>query len=122
MLLEAGGHAVRIVYSGADALKAADDFKPEVVLCDIGLPGMDGREVASRLRARRDRPAVLVAVTGWGTEHDRVRTLAAGFDHHLVKPIDAASLDEIFDGLQAGSVAAPEAAVSAASPAAAPRR
>ena len=70
--------------------------EPHVVLLDIGMPGMDGYEVARRLRevARRDR-VTLVALTGWGQDEDRRRVREAGFDHHLVKPVDLASLQAL---------------------------
>ena len=81
------GHQVLIAYSGEDALTGAIDFKPEVGLLDIGMPHMDGYELASRLRRE---PALenlfLVAITGWGQEEDRRRALSAGFDAHLTKP------------------------------------
>jgi len=99
MLLESHGHVTRVAYSGPEALQAADEFGPQVVLCDVGLPGMDGHEVASRLRARRDRPLLLVAVTGWGSESDRLRTTEAGFDKHLVKPVDLDAIVGIFSAI-----------------------
>lgn len=77
---------------GADALKAADAFQPQVVLLDIGIPGIDGYEVAQRLRSGGDPGLRLVAITGYGQEEDRRRSKAAGFDLHLVKPVDAESL------------------------------
>jgi CheY-like chemotaxis protein/two-component sensor histidine kinase len=89
MLLELLGHHVRIVHDGAAALAEARADAPDVMLVDIGLPGMDGYAVA---RAIRDDAALgaitLVALTGYGREEDRLRTVAAGFDHHLVKPVD----------------------------------
>ena len=80
---------VRAAHGGPEALAVAGDFRPEVVLLDIGMPGMDGYEVARRLRSSPDsRAALLVALTGWGQESDRRRAKEAGFDHHLVKPVD----------------------------------
>jgi signal transduction histidine kinase/CheY-like chemotaxis protein len=94
--LETGGHEIRTAYGGAAALHAADEFGPEVVLCDIGMPGIDGHAVAMRLRAdRRHASTVLVALTGWGSEEDRRRTRRTGFDFHLVKPVSAEAVDEI---------------------------
>jgi CheY-like chemotaxis protein len=89
MLLALDGHDVRAAYSGPEALELAKTFEPEVALLDIGMPGMDGYELAGRLRDLpfRRRP-LLVAVTGWGQMTDQERTLAAGFDRHLTKPID----------------------------------
>jgi len=93
MLLEMGGHEVRTCYDGPAALTEAELFCPEVVLLDIGLPGMDGFEVARRLRAREASPRpLLVALTGYGQAEDVRRSREAGFDHHLVKPADPAAL------------------------------
>jgi PAS domain S-box-containing protein len=93
MLLELHGHRVRTVGDAHAALEAASAEQPDVALVDIGLPGMDGYELARRLRAREDQPVpVLVALTGYGLERDKERAAAAGFDAHLVKPVD---LDEL---------------------------
>jgi CheY-like chemotaxis protein len=93
-LLEALGASVQVVYSGRAALDMLDSFDPDAVLLDIGMPEMDGYEVARRLRLQpRWQGLVIVALTGWGQEEDRQRTRAAGFDYHLVKPTD-------LDGLQ----------------------
>jgi CheY-like chemotaxis protein len=95
-LLELTGHEVRIAHDGPAALEAARTFRPEVALLDIGLPGMDGYEVARRLR---EQPAtqrtLLVALTGWGQAEDRRRSREAGFDHHLTKPADPEALQEL---------------------------
>jgi len=89
MLLEATGHDVQLAYDGPTALRAAMDFRPNVVLLDIGLPGLDGYEVAKRIR---EQPTltniVLVAMTGYGNSADQRRSDEAGFNHHLVKPAD----------------------------------
>ena len=78
------------------ALRAAEARPPQVALLDIGLPGMDGYELARRLRARPGLArAVLVALTGWGQEEDRRRAREAGFDHHLVKPVELSALREL---------------------------
>jgi signal transduction histidine kinase/ActR/RegA family two-component response regulator len=96
MLLRLWGHDVAVAHDGPAALRAADAQRPQVALLDIGLPGMDGYELARRLRARPglDRTA-LVALTGWGQEEDRRRSQEAGFDHHLVKPVDLSALQEL---------------------------
>jgi PAS domain S-box-containing protein len=96
LLLELWGHDVRITYDGWSALAEAPDFLPEFILLDIGLPGLDGYEVARRLRSdpRLDR-TVLIAMTGYGQEQDRLLALEAGFSHHLVKPVDPAVLREL---------------------------
>ncbi|GHA73940.1 GAF domain-containing protein [Cognatilysobacter bugurensis] len=97
MLLELGGHEVRIAHSGPDAIDAAASGDCDVVFLDIGLPGFDGYEVARRLRAKAGPAPVLVAVTGWGNEEDRRLAQDAGFDHHLVKPVDPAVLLPLLD-------------------------
>jgi len=93
MALDAAGVAHRVVHDGPNALAMADMFSPDAVLLDIGMPGMDGYEVARRLRAHPDHARVLlVALTGWSHEQDHVHSQAAGFDHHLRKP---AELDQL---------------------------
>jgi PAS domain S-box-containing protein len=88
LALGATGHEVRLAADGLSALQAADEFQPDVVLLDIGLPGIDGYEVGRRLRAARGpKGVVLVALTGHGREEDRRQARDAGFDHHLVKPV-----------------------------------
>lgn len=88
-LLELLGADVRVVHDGESALDAFDAFHPRVTLLDLGMPGMDGYEVARRIRARPDAGGVaLIALTGWGQERDRRRTAEAGFDGHLTKPVD----------------------------------
>ena len=93
MLLQAEGAEVRIAYDGPAALATLDSMRPDVVLMGLGMPGMDGCEVARRIRAdQRFRGVRLVALTGWGQESDRLRTRDSGFDHHLTKPVDYAML------------------------------
>jgi len=95
-LLRLQAHEVRVAYDGLAALAAARDMNPDVVLLDIGLPKMDGLEVARSLRARADGPRpLLVAMTGFGQAEDRARTAAAGFDHHLTKPVDPSLLQSL---------------------------
>jgi PAS domain S-box-containing protein len=102
MMLELFGHRAEVVHGGADALTRAVRRTPQLVFCDIGMPGMSGHEVAAALRRM---PALtgtlLVAVTGWGTSADRERALAAGFDVHVPKPIDAATVQRLL--VQAGA-------------------
>ncbi|HTU16905.1 MAG TPA: response regulator [Gemmataceae bacterium] len=93
MLLEIGGHETRLCYDGQTGLAEAEAFRPEVVLLDIGLPELDGLEVARRLRALELSPRpMLVALTGYGQADDVRRSQEAGFDHHLVKPADPQTL------------------------------
>jgi signal transduction histidine kinase/DNA-binding response OmpR family regulator len=110
MLLELYGHELRKAADGPTALALADEFKPQLVLCDLGLPGMDGYEVARRLResdlGERMR---LVAITGYAQEEDRRRAREAGFDDHLVKPVDPMLLLEMLQGLASAGTPAREA-------------
>jgi PAS domain S-box-containing protein len=96
MLLEASGHHVQTAYTGRQALELARTFHPHALLLDIGLPDIDGYKVARQVRATPwGRSAVLVAVTGWGQEQDRLRAVEAGFDQHLVKPISAEMVESL---------------------------
>ena len=91
MLLETLGHEVRTMHDGTSALAIVDEFRPEVVILDIGLPGMDGFALARELRKRPStRDVLLIALTGYGGDEDRLRARDAGFDHHLVKPVSFA--------------------------------
>jgi CheY-like chemotaxis protein len=96
LLLQESGHLVRVAHTGPNGLAAALDFRPDVMLLDIGLPELDGFEVAKRIR---QQPAlhniVLIAMTGYGREKERQRSQEAGFDHHLVKPADFGTLEQI---------------------------
>jgi two-component system CheB/CheR fusion protein len=96
-ILKQDGHAAEPVYSASEALARVDTFEPDVVLLDIGLPGMDGFEVARRIRAGGSTARV-VALTGYGRSDDIARTRAAGFDAHLVKPVDLDTLMRRLDG------------------------
>jgi signal transduction histidine kinase/ActR/RegA family two-component response regulator len=96
MLLRLWGHEVTVAHDGPAALRAAETQCPEVALLDISLPGMDGYELARRLHSHpRLGRTVLVALTGWGLEEDRRRSQEAGFEHHLVKPVDLTELQEL---------------------------
>src|SRR5215470_13472153 len=94
-LLTMLGHECRAVDSGAKALEEAEAFRPDVAILDIGLPDISGYDVARKLRAMLGAKLFLAAVTGWGQAQDRARAFAAGFDHHVLKPADAAKLKEI---------------------------
>jgi signal transduction histidine kinase len=94
--LELSGHLVELACSGTDGVQAARRFHPEVVLCDLGLPGMTGFEVAAQLRRDPETSsAKLIAVTGYGRDEDRRRSKEAGFDLHLTKPVDPAQLRQV---------------------------
>src|SRR5690349_18769741 len=98
MLLSFSGHEVRVAHDGAAALDAVRDFRPDVAFLDIGMPGLTGYEVAQAVRAEPwGRDIKLIAVTGWGQPDDRVRARTAGFDRHLIKPIDPAEVDRLLD-------------------------
>jgi len=89
---------VEAAYDGFQAIETARAFEPEYVLLDIGLPGMDGYEVATRLKSEGCcKEAVIIAISGYGQEEDRRRSKAASFDHHLVKPVDFDSLISLND-------------------------
>jgi CheY-like chemotaxis protein len=99
-LLRLPGHEVRTASDGAQALETIQQFTPDVAVLDIGLPVIDGYELATRLRSQlADKPLTLIALTGYGQRHDQERSRRAGFDHHLVKPVDAQTLLELVHGL-----------------------
>ena len=93
MLLKALGNVVRTAFDGRSAIKIAEDFRPEIILLDIGMPTMNGFETAARIRETPwGGSVVLAALTGWGQEEDKRRTREAGFDYHFVKPVEASAL------------------------------
>jgi CheY-like chemotaxis protein len=99
-LLELEGHRVLVETDPCAALERARDEKPEVMLLDIGLPTLDGYELARRLRqAPETASATLIALTGYGRDEDRRRSHQAGFDHHLVKPVDPERLSSLLSSL-----------------------
>ena len=106
-LLELSGHEVRTAYSGLSALKILEQFRPQAILLDIGLPDVTGYEVARRIRSSgwgRDVP--LIAITGWGQESDRRLAFEAGFDHHLTKPVESETVESLLKSVAAASTAA----------------
>lgn len=106
MILQFLGADVRIARDGPEALKTYDAYDPSVVLLDIGMPGMDGYEVARTIRAKYpQRHAAIVALTGWGQENDRRTARDAGFDHHLVKPAELATLQALLTSLESSATA-----------------
>jgi DNA-binding response OmpR family regulator len=100
-LLGLQGHDVRTAHDGMQALDEVMRFAPDVVILDIGMPGMNGYKVAAELR-ERNVDVLLIAVTGWGQEEDRHRSRVAGFDYHLVKPVDFTTLSELLAARAAG--------------------
>ena len=97
MLLQMENHEVRVVNDGQAALAAFAEFQPEVALLDIGMPALNGYEVARSIRRKRGPAVTLIAVTGWGQERDKANALFAGFNYHFTKPVD---LDQIMDILR----------------------
>jgi CheY-like chemotaxis protein len=98
LLLQALGNDVRTVHDGRRAVEESEAFRPDVALLDIGMPGLDGYEVARLIRSKPwGAGIVLIALTGWGDEEDVRRSREAGFDRHLLKPIDIAPLREALD-------------------------
>ncbi len=99
--LEQLGHEVRVARTGPDGVALIFEAHPDVVLCDIGLPGMDGNDVCRRVVQGMPEPPVMVALTGWGMEADRRRTVEAGFRHHIVKPVEPDKLRTVLESLSA---------------------
>ena len=103
MLLETLGHEVRVMHDGPSALAMVDDFAPDVVILDIGLPGIDGFEVAREMRTRTvTKSALLIALTGYGADSDKQKARDAGFDHHLVKPVSFTAIETVIAASFAG--------------------
>jgi CheY-like chemotaxis protein len=95
-LLKLDGHDVCVAYDGLSAVESARGFRPQVVLLDIGLPDVNGYEVADRLRSFDEtKDAFLIAVTGYGRTEDRVRALTGGFNYHVTKPVNPDEMDAI---------------------------
>ena len=96
ILLRLAGHKTHTAYDGLEALEAAAAFRPDIVLLDIGLPKLNGFEVARKIREQPwGQAMVLVALTGWGQDEDRRRSHEVGFNHHLTKPIDPLTLTDL---------------------------
>jgi CheY-like chemotaxis protein len=99
-LLQLSGHEVRLAYDGEKALAIAREFVPDVAFIDLGLPLMDGFQVARLMRKERAlKTAVLVALTGYGHDEDKRQCMEAGFDHHLVKPADLDALERLLQNV-----------------------
>ena len=98
MLLELSGHETRIAYNGEDALGEAAQYQPDCILLDIGLPKLNGYEACRRIREQAwAKNATIIALTGWGQEEDRSKSMQVGFDAHLVKPVDESALLEVLE-------------------------
>lgn len=107
LLLKYEGHSTAIANNGLEVLGKLPEFKPDIVLLDIGLPGMNGYDVARAIRSLPgpERTTFLVAITGWGSEEDRRRSTAAGFDEHLTKPVDISMIELLFTALRSRGTA-----------------
>jgi CheY-like chemotaxis protein len=115
MVLEEAGHTTHVAHDGVEAIAAAERVRPEAVLLDIGLPKLDGYEVCHRIRETSwGKPLLMVALTGWGQDEDRHRSRQAGFDAHLVKPVDFELLFKLLAARPAGSEARRDGANDAA--------
>jgi CheY-like chemotaxis protein len=97
--LDTLGYTTAVAHDGFAAIAAVKSTRPDLVLLDIGLPGMDGYQVAKQLRAELVEPPTLIAVTGYGQASDRGNSLDAGFHSHLVKPVDVARLEQLLQEL-----------------------
>ncbi|MGP0069002.1 MAG: response regulator [Isosphaeraceae bacterium] len=103
MLLHLQGREVRVAHDGPSALELLKGYRPEMIFLDIGMPGMDGYELARRVRQMGGTEhVVLAALTGWGQDGDRRRSKNAGIDHHLVKPPEPKALEELLAELKCG--------------------
>jgi CheY-like chemotaxis protein/two-component sensor histidine kinase len=103
MLLQFSGHETHMAHDGVEAVEATTKLRPDVIFLDIGLPRLNGYEAARKIREQQGQPSrpLLVALTGWGQDEDRRRSEEAGFDAHLVKPVDEAALGKLLDDLTA---------------------
>jgi CheY-like chemotaxis protein len=103
-MLKLMGNDIRTAYDGQQGVDMAGEYRPDVVLLDIGLPKLNGYEACRRIREQPwDKKAVLIAVTGWGQDEDRLRSREAGFDRHLVKPVDPEDLMKVLAELKVGA-------------------
>src|SRR5262249_51194258 len=100
-VLALAGHQVRIAYDASAALEVISAFEPEIIVLDIGLPGMNGYDLAKHIREQKASNFVtLIAATGYGQNEDRHKALEAGFDHHMTKPVDCAALLQLIESTQ----------------------
>ena len=106
ILLELMGHEVRLAHDGETAIHLADEFRPQTMLLDLGMPGVDGYEACRRIRKQAwSKDMRLIAVTGWGQDEDRRKSASAGFDGHLVKPVSPERLVELLADLRSPQAA-----------------
>lgn len=95
MLLRLEGHYVELATNGPQAVELFERMEPDIAILDIGMPGLNGYEVALRIRQKAKKEVTLIAVTGWGQEADKARAAASGFDHHFTKPVEPAVLSAL---------------------------
>jgi CheY-like chemotaxis protein len=96
MVLKLMGSDIEMAHDGLAAVEVAEQFRPDMILLDIGLPKLNGYDACRRIREQRwSRDVIIIALTGWGQDEDRRRSREAGFDHHLVKPVEMAGLQEL---------------------------
>jgi len=96
LLLEALGHEAKIAHNGVQALGLAHEFQPDAMIIDIGMPGLDGHDLARRIRAEPwGKELLLIAASGWGQDEDKERSREAGFNLHLVKPVELETLEAL---------------------------
>jgi CheY-like chemotaxis protein len=103
MLIQLMGHDVRAAHNGLAAVDLAEAFRPDLIVLDIGMPGLDGYEVCRRIRQHSwGQETVIAALTGWSRDEDRDRSEQAGFDHFLVKPVDPKALEDLIAAVGRG--------------------
>jgi len=101
LLLETLGHETKIAHNGIQALGVAHEFQPDAMIIDIGMPGLDGHDLARRIRAEEwGKDLLLVAASGWGQDEDKQASLEAGFNMHLVKPIELRTLEGLLETIK----------------------
>ncbi len=105
MIVKMLGNDVRKAYDGQEGIEVAEDFLPDVILMDIGMPKMNGYEAARHIRQQPwGNKVMLVALTGWGQEQDKQKTKDAGFDHHLVKPAEPAAIQKLIASVNSNPI------------------
>lgn len=104
MMLKLTGNVTRTAHDGLEAIEAAAAFRPDVILLDIGMPKLNGYDAARRIRSESwGKDVVMVAITGWGQDENRRQSQEAGFDHHLVKPVEPTTLEKLLADLKTGT-------------------
>jgi len=108
LMLQMLGHEVDTALDGLEAVSKAEQFQPDVIVLDVGMPGLDGLEAARRIRRQLNgKQVILIAVTGWGNDSNKRESAEAGFDVHLVKPVDPMTIVNVLDKIRAGAMYEP---------------